>query len=64
MQTTDNLKSLLIKIWAHRPSIKDTKPLFIAIKSINIMTLSDKWKIEDTTFPLKIPVLCVSMFQK
>jgi len=33
-QTTDNLK---YKIWAHRPSIKGTDPLFIVIKTIIII---------------------------
>ena len=37
-QTTDNLKSLIIKIWAHRPSIKVTEPRFIVIKAIIIIT--------------------------
>jgi len=34
-QTTENLKSKIIdSSWAHRPSIKGTKPLFIVIKAI------------------------------
>jgi len=36
-QTTDHLKSLMIKIWGHRPSIKGTNPLFIVIKAIIVI---------------------------
>jgi len=36
LQTTDNLKSKY-KIWAHEPSIKGTKSLFIVIKAIIII---------------------------
>jgi len=42
-QTTDNLKSLIITIWVHRPSIKGTKPPFIVIKAI-IIIIGDRKK--------------------
>jgi len=53
-------KSLIIsnqkyKIWAHRPSIKGTKPLFIVIKTIIIITILVNTS-QETRYNLNDPV--------
>jgi len=41
------------KIWAHRPSIKGTKPLFIAIKAIIIIIASVVAPPEQSDYPCR-----------